>query len=824
MNLKKLIKKEIFITIISAILISITFFGVTYAIYMNVEENELGVLSFGDLLFEMCTDSSCAGTEENIGNVIQTDMYPMTDMEGLETSPYSFILTNSGTVTLTVYVYLGTNASNTYDYSKMRVAYKLSTDVEYTIDDYGENSQFVLDTITLDPGESKIINLMLWGGENMDNDFIGETFYGLVNAVAYYYPEDSSGLHSTYAFADTASLDLEKEYSYTGDYQTFEVPATGYYNVELWGASGGNSIGTSSGLTLLGGTGAYTSGEIYLTKGENLYVYVGQSGTGISSNTFNGGGNAGWNYDPKSGGGATDIRLVSGDWNNTTSLNSRIMTAAGGGGADGFINGSAGGNGGALIGNAGGVYNSGSYSYTVAGGGTQTTGGAGGAGAVNGYAGTFGAGGNSNGGHGGGGGGGYYGGGGAAYNSGVVGSGAGGASFISGYSGVNAVFSASSVTATNNTIHYSGKYFINSEMTSGVRSGNGKAKITFVGLKPTRTNTDLDDVRYIKDCVNGSTANTYGHWVELQAIYNGLNVAYGKTVTGTVAESEISPYSRITDGNITSSVYAGASTTGLQCVTVDLTQTYDLDEVAVWHYWEGGRTYYNNTTYVSSDNSTWTPVIANVDAETSQGKRVSAYDESVDLVPIFRYPNILTNSDFSSYTTTTYAWDNSLNRNPAIVPTNWFGGYNSGVTSPNLGYHARFDNAPFGYNVMVFPNLNSVIGIPNRWIGINQSFSAGTITSSTTYVVTMDIYDNAINHQIVGGIYYYNSSTSTWEFGSVWYTFTTISNNLNKWVTKQATITTPSTLSAADLTHFYVYGNYGSEGTAYVKNIYLVKK
>lgn len=807
MDLKKLIKKEIFITIISAILISITFFGVSYAIYMNVEENELGVLSFGDLLFQMCTDSACAGTEENIGNLIKTDVYPMTDTEGLETSPYSFILTNSGTVQLNVYVYLGTNASNTYDYSKMRVAYKLSTDTEYTIDDYGEDSQFVLDTISLDPGESKIINLIVWGGENIDNDFIGQTFYGLVNAVAYYYPEDSSGLHSTYAFADTASLDLEKEYSYTGDYQTFEVPATGYYNVELWGAGSRNN----SGVDIV--KGAYTSGKTLLTKGEKLYIYVGERGNWECNKFgFNGGGKvvtAGG-----CGGGATDIRISSGTWDNITSLRSRIMVAGGAGGWDST---SIYGHGGNLIGTSG---SSGDGTIPIL-GGTQTTGGASSPETI--ASGSFGKGADETQGttdYGSGGGAGYYGGG-AVYG---WGNGGGGSSFISGYSGVNAIVSASSTDATNNTKHYSGKYFIDSTMTSGVNSGNGKAKITFEGLKPTRINTNLDDVRYVKDCVKGSSLNTNNHWVELQAIYNGLNVAYGKSITGTTAENASYPYSRITDGNITSGVYAASGTLGLQCVTVDLTQTYDLDEVAVWHYWEGGRTYYNNTTYVSSDNSTWTTVIANTGAETSQGKRVSAWDSNDTLIPVFTYPNILTNTDFSSYTTTTYAWDNSLNRNPAIVPTGWFGGYNSGVTSPNLGYHARFDNAPFGYNVMVFPNLNSVIGMSNRWLGISQSMSAGTITSNTTYVVTMDIYDNAVNHQITGGIYYYNSSTSTWEFGNVWYTFTTVSNNLNKWVTKQATFTTPSTLSTADLTHFYVYGNYGSEGTAYVKNIYLVKK
>lgn len=62
-------------------------------------------------------------------------------------------------------------------------------------------------------------------------------------------------------------------------------------------------------ILLLGGNGAYTSGNIYLEKGQKLYVYVGQSGGNLQTATFNGGGYAGTSYYARSGGGATDIRL-----------------------------------------------------------------------------------------------------------------------------------------------------------------------------------------------------------------------------------------------------------------------------------------------------------------------------------------------------------------------------------------------------------------------------------------------------------------------------------------------------------------------------------
>src|SRR5699024_6276815 len=49
----------------------------------------------------------------------------------------------------------------------------------------------------------------------------------------------------------------QSDYYYTGAPQTFRVPVTGWYKVQLWGAKGGNDTGT-------GGKGAYVSGEVHL--------------------------------------------------------------------------------------------------------------------------------------------------------------------------------------------------------------------------------------------------------------------------------------------------------------------------------------------------------------------------------------------------------------------------------------------------------------------------------------------------------------------------------------------------------------------------------
>lgn len=411
------------------------------------------------------------------------------------------------------------------------------------------------------------------------------------------------------------------EFSYTGSEQEYRANLPGYYKVELWGAPGGNST--------YGGKGGYTSGVIKLNKGAQFYIYVGGMGPSNASLTniggYNGGGYSG-NYSGSNsygGGGATDIRISNGLWNDATGLNNRIMVAAGGAGTAAALTSKAG-YGGGLIGGNGTSSNSSfnTSTYLPIGSGQNAAGFAYGTTA---RAGSFGYAYQSNtSGWGGGGGGGYYGGG-----NGHGTTGAGGSSFISGYAGVNAITSSTDRTHTNNTLHYSNKYFINGKMQSGVNEGNGKAKITYLGSYYPKTSTKLNNTRYIKDCVNGSTSSTNNHWTELQAIYNGLNVAKGKSITGTSTQNSSYPYSRITDGDITYSKYAQAGTSGsLQCVVVDLENTYDLDEIAVWHYYGDTRSYKNHSLYVSSDNTTWTTLIDNVSGvtETSNGIRVSAYE------------------------------------------------------------------------------------------------------------------------------------------------------------------------------------------------------
>ncbi|MDN9571804.1 hypothetical protein KLL42_02785 [Clostridioides difficile] len=250
---------------------------------------------------------------------------------------------------------------------------------------------------------------------------------------------------------------MAKVYDFNSRYseQTVTLPR-GKYLLECWGAAGGG--GSSIADSNLRSKGGYSKGELTLKKETTLRIYVGYSGRN-GSTPFNGGGKAEMhesdsdkNFVYCNGGGATDIRLVGGSWDNEQGLLSRIIVA-GGGGRNDFSN--KGGDGGGVAGG----------STKLGEGGTEFKGGKG----ASGTDGSFG-----KGGKGiredryemhGGGGGGWYGGG-----SGPTGGGG------SGYVLTENSYKPAGYTPTS-------EYWLeNTSMTvgGGIAGGDGKAKITLL--------------------------------------------------------------------------------------------------------------------------------------------------------------------------------------------------------------------------------------------------------------------------------------------------------------------------------------------------------
>ena len=216
-------------------------------------------------------------------------------------------------------------------------------------------------------------------------------------------------------------------FGYTGGEQVFDVPAgVTSIRVVLVGGRGYDTGGGSDPM--------HVEGDLVVAPGSRLYVEVGGdgapggTGSGDGAGGFNGGGNGGFGLTfgvtGAGGGGASDIRTIGRSEPNT--LASRLVVAAGGGGA-GFSG----------VGGDAGL--AGSPAGAGGGAGTSSAGGAPGAAPIPGNSGSLGTGGNggstcafdlcADGTGGGGGGGGYFGGGGGGAGDEGGGGGGGGSSY-----------------------------------------------------------------------------------------------------------------------------------------------------------------------------------------------------------------------------------------------------------------------------------------------------------------------------------------------------------------------------------------------------------
>lgn len=144
------------------------------------------------------------------------------------------------------------------------------------------------------------------------------------------------------------SFSFISKFGFTGTEQQFTAPYSGYYQMEVWGAAGGRDEHD-------GGKGGYSTGTVYLSKGDNLYVYVGgQGGNSVQGigGGWNGGGDAGNSGTSGGGGGMTHISTSRNPVDNKAATNKKnnrgknpfwnpvgTLIVAGGGGGGGYTGG-----------------------------------------------------------------------------------------------------------------------------------------------------------------------------------------------------------------------------------------------------------------------------------------------------------------------------------------------------------------------------------------------------------------------------------------------------------------------------------------------------
>ncbi len=127
------------------------------------------------------------------------------------------------------------------------------------------------------------------------------------------------------------------------------------------------------------------------------------------------------------------------------------------------------------------------------------------------------------------------------------------------------------------------------------------------------------NARYVRLYSNGSTANGWNHYVEVKAIMQPEgNLAAGKAVT---TSSSFTNTAFALDGDKNTDNYANGSNTGLQWFQVDMGESYDVNNINLWHYFGDARKYRDVIVQLSNDPTfdTGITTVYNNDTDNSAG-------------------------------------------------------------------------------------------------------------------------------------------------------------------------------------------------------------
>lgn len=176
--------------------------------------------------------------------------------------------------------------------------------------------------------------------------------------------------------------------------------------------------------------------------------------------------------------------------------------------------------------------------------------------------------------------------------------------------------------------------------------------------------------------------------------------------------------------------------------------------------------------------------------------------------------------------TTSRGWDAALHAKAVDVTGNWSHGYNSGVSSSATGYHAHWEIID-GIATIVFPDINSALGLGHRWLGINLSGMQAKIGAGVTYTVSFDAKASVEGLYMSSGFYYRNGS----DTGNNFHDGTEYIPLSTNWKRYSYTRTTKTTMNTNENASMYFYGHEKSSGVvnsvngvSYVRNIQIELK
>ncbi len=172
-NYTQVIKKQTQIIALSVFVMVIGILGVSYALFMKVDQSEEQTVQSGSLIMQLSAyDGSTVITDNNT---------PIEDNEGLLSKGYSFSVTNNGTLPITYYIALYDNpddtSTNKVNYNYIKVSLDNGTPFALgSITSKDSAGRYILkQDISLAPDKYDTHNIKIWLDEDTPESEIGKT-------------------------------------------------------------------------------------------------------------------------------------------------------------------------------------------------------------------------------------------------------------------------------------------------------------------------------------------------------------------------------------------------------------------------------------------------------------------------------------------------------------------------------------------------------------------------------------------------------------------------------------------------------------------------
>lgn len=219
-------------TIISIFLVTIILISSAYAIFSSVQKQETyNTLTVGTLKIDFDQSST------DMGNIINLNgAYPISDVEGQATSPYSFKITNSGTLTAYYKIKIVDDTdmitedgcqNNLLPKDKIKVS--INGETPFLLSSMEANNYIVNDG-NLTATESKIFEIRIWIDEAAGNEVLGKHYHGKIVVEG----ENKVEKQKAYKVGDVFTIDTEKFYVIEDSDETKDtVTGLAMYNLNV---------------------------------------------------------------------------------------------------------------------------------------------------------------------------------------------------------------------------------------------------------------------------------------------------------------------------------------------------------------------------------------------------------------------------------------------------------------------------------------------------------------------------------------------------------------------------------------------------------------